>query len=222
MHDALRRINLYSESDSYYSDSEHSACRGEAGVSVSFCFTLSRPVTDRYSSPAVSGQNCSNSPIIISYSSRIVFNLFVGDFTMSKSFQNLLFAFLFLLGHLLSLTMSQLLPGASCPKGKVMVCCYGAPFVCYAWDWPCEDYEVEQCCKRTDVCTSLHFINESKTVVRQAKCRAISAIATISALRVKLTQWLELLTDSDIECRCWCLRRMSGPNRTRDTSRASS
>lgn len=81
--------------------------------------------------------------------------LYIGDFTMSKSFQNLLFAFLFLLGHLLSPTMSQVLLGASCPKGKVMVCCYGAPFVCYTWDWPCEDYEVEQCCKRTDVCTSL-------------------------------------------------------------------
>lgn len=84
---------------------------------------------------------------------------------MPKSYQNLLFAFLFLLGHLP--TMSQLLPpGASCPKGKVMACCYGAPFVCYAWDWPCEDHEVEQCCKKTDVCTtkllrpSALFINE--------------------------------------------------------------
>lgn len=71
---------------------------------------------------------------------------------MSKSYQNLLFAFLFLLGPLLSPTMSQMLPGASCPKGKVMVCCYGTPFTCYAWNWPCEDHEVEQCCKKTNVC----------------------------------------------------------------------
>ena len=122
---------------------------------------------------------------------------------MFKSYENLLLVLLFLLGHFLSPAMSQLLAGASCPNGKVMVCCYGVPFVCFAWDWPCDDNEVEQCCKKTDVCLPTLLLN--RKVVRQATRRAISAIATISALHVKRTQRLKLLTNSDVEHRYWCL-----------------
>lgn len=199
-----------------------------------FVSTCLRPVSDSYiySSPAVSGRNCSKFP---TESSRLphssFFQSIVGDFTMSKSYQNLLFAFLFLLGHLLIPTMSsQLVSGASCPKGKVMVCCYGAPFVCYAWDWPCEDHELEQCCKKTDVCTillSALFRNEIENgmIVRQAKCGANFRYCDDlrSSRKKKVTGWLEFITDSYIECRCWCLWRMSGPPyRTRDATRASS
>lgn len=88
------------------------------------------------------------------------FSSYIRYFTMSKSYQNLLFASLFLFGHLLFPAMSLFVPGSTCPNGKVQVCCYGTPFVCFAWTWPCDEYEVEQCCARYDVCLSPLYLSQ--------------------------------------------------------------
>lgn len=147
---------------------------------------------------------------------------------MSRFYQNLLFASIFLLGHLLSPAMSLWVPGSTCPKGKAMVCCYGTPFVCFAWTWPCDENEVEKCCEKTDVClpSFIALPNASKrgiTSNQGAQFPLFWFILQLSPLFVViLRSSSKFQTNCDTECSYRCLRKLPGPYSTRGANGASS
>lgn len=110
--------------------------------------------------PSVIFKNHLNSTSSNNYRLAHSFVLKLRYYTMSKIYQNLLFISLFLLSHLLPPNMSQWVPGSTCPKDKTQVCCYGTPLSCYSWTWPCEEFEIAQCCRRIDVCLPLLNISQ--------------------------------------------------------------